>query len=135
MPKPIPNEEREKIIKHKLNGEKEADIARWLFISKSTVSSIWGKYQKTKSHTLKYKNSGRKSVITDEQEAKIFSKIEETPDMTLLEIIDKIELKITESGLSKWLTKRGYSFKKKQLIQQNKTVRTSRKNAARSSKR
>jgi transposase len=63
MPKPIPNEEREKIIKHKLNGEKEADMARWLFISKSTVSSIWGKYQKTKSYTLKYKNSGRKSVI------------------------------------------------------------------------
>jgi len=121
MPKPITNEEREKIIKHKQNGEKEADIARWLFISKVAVSAIWGEYQKTKNYKLKYENCGRKSIITTEQAGKIVAKIKKTPDVTLLELIDKFDLNISESGLSKWLKKRGYSFKKRQLIQQSKT--------------
>lgn len=121
MPKPITNEEREKIVKHKQNGEKETDIARWLFISKVAVSKIWGKYQKTKSCKLKYENCGRKSVITTEQAGKIIAKIKKTPDVTILELIDKYDLKISESGLSKWLKKREYSFKKRQFIQQNKT--------------
>lgn len=129
MPKPITNEEREKIIKHKLNGEKEIDIARWLFISKASVSSIWGEYQKTKNYKLKYENCGRKSSITLQESTKIIEKIKKTPDITLLELIDKFNLKISESGLSKWLKKRGYSFKKRQLIQQSKTVLTFKKNA------
>lgn len=127
MPKPITNDVREKIIKHKLKGEKEIDIARWLFVSKVAVSSIWGKYQKTKNYKLKYENCGRKSNITSEQESEIIIEIKKIPDITILELIDKLDLMITESGLSKWLKKRGFSFKKKQLILQNKTVRMCKK--------
>lgn len=121
MPKPISNEEREKIIKHKQNGEKEADIARWLFISTSAVSAIWGEFKKSNNFKLKYGNCGRKSVISASLEAKIIDEIKETPDITILELIDKFDIKITEGGLSKWLKKREYSLKKRQLIQQNKT--------------
>jgi transposase len=135
MPKPILNEEREKIIKHKLNGEKEADIARWLFISKSAVSQIWGTYQRTKNCELRYGNCGRKSVITTEQEAKIIAKIKKTPDVTLLELIDKFALEITEGGLSKWLKKRGFSFKKRLLIQQSKSAPMSKRREKSSWKR
>lgn len=88
MPKPISNEERNKVIKHKKNGETDANIARWLFISKSAVSKIWGAYQNTESHLLKYKNCGRKSAISNEEEQKIIAKIKETSDITLLEIIE-----------------------------------------------
>jgi transposase len=115
MPKPISNEVREKIIQHKKNGEKEIDIARWLLISKSAIGRIWGEYKKTENYLLKYENCGRKSVISSELECKILNKIKEFPDITLLEIIEILELKITESGLSKWLKKRGYSFKKRHL--------------------
>jgi transposase len=51
-------------------------------------------------------------VISSELECKVLNKIKEFPDITLLEIIETLELKITGSGLSKWLKKRGYSFKK-----------------------
>jgi len=40
MPKPITNKEREKIIKHKQNNENESDIARWLFVSESSVTKL-----------------------------------------------------------------------------------------------
>jgi transposase len=129
MPKPISNEVREKIIQHKKNGEKEIDIARWLLITKSSVGRIWGEYKRNENYLLKYENCGRKSVISSELECKILNKIKEIPDITLLEIIENLELKITESGLSKWLKKRGYSFKKKTLIPKNKIVKKSKKNA------
>ena len=47
MPRAITIEEREKIIKHKQNNKNEADIARWLFINKSTVTKLWAHYKKT----------------------------------------------------------------------------------------
>ena len=120
MPKPISNEVREKIIKHKQNGEREKDIARWLFISKATVTAIWGEFKRTNNYKLKYENCGRKSVISAEMEAKIMEEIKKTPDITLLELIEKYNIPITVGGLSKYLTKRGYSFKKRQHIQPNK---------------
>jgi transposase len=128
--KSISNSEREKIIKHKLNGESSANIAAWFMISKRTVNQIC----KNSHYELQYKNSGRKSVISVEDEAKVIDKIKEVPDITLLEIIDKLELKISESGLSKWLKKRGFTFKKRILIRQNKTAKMSNKSAAISSK-
>ncbi|MDR2508192.1 MAG: hypothetical protein LBD67_09425, partial [Candidatus Accumulibacter sp.] len=65
MQKPISNVERNKGIKHKNNGETDANLARWLFISKSAVAKIWGAYRNTETHLLKYNNCGRKSVISD----------------------------------------------------------------------
>lgn len=121
MPKPIANSEREKIVRHKQNGEKEVDIAKWFCISKIAVSKIWSEYKRTNSCSLKYSNSGRHSKISPDEETKILAKIEEAPDTTLLELIEEFHLNITVSGLSKWLRKRGYSFKKRLLIQQSKT--------------
>jgi len=46
MPKPITTEEREKIIKHKHNSENESDIARWLFVSESSVTKLWTRFAK-----------------------------------------------------------------------------------------
>jgi transposase len=99
-----------------------------------SVERILKSFSQNKAFDLKIHNCGRKSVISIEQEAKIVAEIKETPDITLLELIEKFELKITESGLSKWCIKHGYSFKKRLFIQQNKTVRTFRKNAANLSK-
>jgi transposase len=128
MSKPISNEERNKVFKHRKNGETDAAMARWLFISKSAVAKICGAYRNTETHLLKYSNCGRKSVISDDKEAKIFSKIKETSDVTLLELIGLFELNITESGLSKWLTKRGYSFKKRPLVRKSKITKRSKRN-------
>jgi transposase len=66
MPKPISNEERNKIIKHKKNGETDANMAHWIFVSKSAVAKILGACRNTETHLLKYSNCGRKSVISDD---------------------------------------------------------------------
>jgi transposase len=125
---PVSNEIREKIIIHKENGRKEAEIAKWLIISKSTVTKVWARYRKTGSYLPNPKTQGRKTAVDVTKMAKIKEEIRKTPDATLAELIEKFDLKITESALSRKLKKLGYSFKKRQLIQQNKTARMSRKN-------
>jgi transposase len=73
-------------------------------------------------------NSGRKPLVSDKDMEKVVSKIKETPDTTLNELIDKFNLPISESALCKRLIKLGYSFKKRQLIRRSKTAPTSKKN-------
>jgi transposase len=128
MPKPITIEEREKIIKHKQNNENEADIARWLFISESSVTKLWALYKKTGSCLPNYKNCGRPSKLNDTQITQIKTEIKKTPDITLLELIDKLNLPISESGLSRMFKKLGLTFKKRCSMQQNKTTKTSKRN-------
>ena len=120
MAQPISNEIREKIIIHKNNKVKEEDIAKWLIISKSVVTKVYAAYRQTGSFLPKPRTQGRKPAFDDETMIKIELEIERAPDTTLLELIDKFNLSITEGGLSKKLKARGYSLKKRQLIPRNK---------------
>ena len=124
MPKPITVEEREKIIKHKQNNEKEADIARWLFVSESSVTKLWAQYRKTGSYLPNYENCGRKSALNDTQICQIKTEVEKTPDTTLLELIEKYDLPISESGLSRVFKKLGLTFKKRLSMQTVKNDQT-----------
>jgi transposase len=97
-------------------------------VSLSSVTKIWGLFTKTGSYFPSERTQGRKKAFSDDVQASVLTKIEEQPDMTLLELIDFFDLKISESGLSKKLCKLGYSFKKRQLIQPNKREKTFKKN-------
>jgi len=124
MPKPITNEEREKIIKHKQNNENEADIARWLFVSESSVTKLWARYRKTGSYLPNYKNCGRPLALSETQITQIKMEVKKNPDNTLLELIERFNLKISESGLSRVFKKLGLTFKKRRSMQ---TVKNDRK--------
>lgn len=114
--KPISQEDRERIIKHKYNGEKEVDIAKWLMIGVSSVYQILALHRKTGSIAPKaYKGNNRK--ITEEQDTQIRDKIKEIPDITLNELIEVLDLNVTESGLSKHLKKMGLTYKKRRFTQ------------------
>ncbi|MCL2477760.1 IS630 transposase-related protein [Candidatus Bathycorpusculum sp.] len=128
MPRPITNEEREKIIKHKQNNENEADIARWLFVSESSVTKLWALYRKTDSYLPNYKNCGRPSKLNNSQITQIKTEITKTPDITLLELIEKFSLPISESGLSRMFKKLGLTFKKRCSMQQDKIIKTAKRN-------
>jgi transposase len=127
MPKVISKEKREDIISNKIEGKESSVIAEFLRVTTRAVDKIWKQFRESGNVETKIHNCGRKSVISAEQEVNIAKEIKETPDVTLLELIEKFSLQITESGLSKWLKKRGYSFKKRQLIQRSKTVLMSKK--------
>ncbi|MDR0797750.1 MAG: hypothetical protein LBE70_03410 [Nitrososphaerota archaeon] len=129
MPKPITVDEREKIIKHKWNSEKEVDIARWLFVSESSVTKLGVLYRKTGSWMPKYENCGRKPALNDTQTAQIKTEIEKNPDTTILELIEKYNLPISESGLSRVFKKLGLTFKKRRFMQTVKNETTYLKNS------
>ena len=113
---PISNHLRETIIYHKNNNELNENIAKWLRISICTVSRIWSEYQKTGSYLPKPQNSGRKPLVSSEVMDEVVQEIKKTPDITLLEMIDKFELPISESALSKRLKKIGFTYKKRHYI-------------------
>ena len=77
MALPLSQEKREAIVFHKINGEKEDDIAHWLRISKSSVTKIWGLYNKQNSVEPKPHNKGRKPAFEQDVLDKIVARIKE----------------------------------------------------------
>jgi len=129
MALPVSNDLRRAIVIHKKNNVQEEDIAKWLIISHSTVTKVWALYRQTGSYLPKPRTQGRKPAIDEQTMANIERGIKKTPDMTLGELINEFNLSITEGALSRKLKKRGYSFKKRLLIRQNKTARMLKRNA------
>lgn len=120
MALPLVKEIREAIVFHKTNGEKETDIAKWLLISQSSVTKVWALYKKQKSVEPKPHNKGRKPAFGQETLDKIVAKIQEQPDMTLEELIEEFDLKISASALCRKLLKLNLTFKKRHYLQKSK---------------
>ena len=127
MAVPLSQDKREAIVFHKINGEKEDDIAYWLRISKSSVTKIWALYNAQNSVEPKPHNKGRKPAFGQDILDKIVAKIKEQPDITLLELIEEFDLKICESALSRKLKKIGLNFKKRHYTPKNNNVQMSKK--------
>ena len=117
MPKPLSNEIREKIIEHKQNGVTEKTIAEWLIISERSVSRICSLFRKTGKIEPLPKNCGRKSAVSEEKMKKVIAEIEKYPDITLGELREKFELKLSIPALSKKLKKLGFTYKKRLYTQ------------------
>jgi len=114
--RPISEDKRVDIIAAKQRNEPVAQIKKWFNISERTISRIWNKYQKTGTYNpTPY--TGRKSKLTKEQDQQIKDTITNTPDITLLELNDKLSLNLTEGGLSFHLKKMGLTFKKRRSMQ------------------
>jgi len=125
LAKPISNDKREAIIKHKEGGESESNICKWLIIHPRTVQRVWKKYKETGSYEPNPLNNGRKPMVSKETMGKVVSKIQEEPDMTLQELIDEFDLGISQAALCKRLIKLGLSFKKRHFTQTDKSEKMS----------
>ena len=119
--KALSNEMRMKIIKHKNNGETEENISKWLLISKSSVTKIWSRFQKTEKILSDTHKCGRKAKVTEEEIDKVIEKLKEQADMTQSELIAELELCVTESCISKRLKKRGITYKKNDISKKSGT--------------
>jgi transposase len=122
--KPIPVRVRETIAKHKQTGQSGSEIAKWLMIHKQTVSRVWQQFLTTGNVTPKPKNNGRKPKINKKTMEKILTKIEQQPDITINSLIDKFNLQVSESTLSKRLKKAGLTHKKRLTTQKTKNTKT-----------
>jgi transposase len=125
--RPISNEKRELIIEAKQRGEKEETIASWLKVSKRSVATIWKLFKDT-GNFQPAKYTGRKSRLNGEKINKILSTVNENPDITLNELIERLSLPIKKSRLSKLLIKLGFSYKKRLFTLKNRLETMSRKN-------
>jgi len=120
LAKPISNDKREAVIKHKQAGESEENISKWLFIHPITVQRVRKKYIETGSYEPSPLNNGRKPKVSKATMDKVVMKIQEQPDMTLQELIEEFNLGISQAALCKRLIKLGLSFKKRHSIQTDK---------------
>jgi transposase len=116
---PLSQDKREAIVFHKLKGEKETDIAYWLCISQSSVTKIWSLYNKQNTVEPMPHNKGRKPAFEQDVLDKIVTRIKEKNDITLLELIEEFDLKISVSALSRKLNKIDLNFKKRLYFQKN----------------
>jgi transposase len=123
---PISNEKRELLIEAKQRGETEKSIAKWLKISERSVTTIWRLYRETGSY-LPTPYPGGQPLLSPEKWEAITTLVAKEPDKTLDEIIEELVLPIHKSRLSVLLIEAGYSFKKRQLIPPDKTVKISGK--------
>jgi len=122
--RPISNEKRQIIIEAKKRDEPEKTILTKIpDISRSSITKIWKQYQTTKNHQPK-PYPGSKSHLTPQQDKQIRDKIQKTPDITIPELIDELQLDLTQSGLSKHLKAMDLTFKKRRSIQTNKKETT-----------
>jgi transposase len=122
--RPISNEKRQIIIQAKKRGETEKTIQNWIpNISRSSITKIYKQYQTTGTYKPK-PHPGSKSHLTTQQDQQIKNKIKQTPDITINELIDELDLNLTQSGLSKHLKAMGLTFKKRHsmLMDKNETT-------------
>jgi len=117
------NKTRENIVLAMQRKEKRSTTALWLNVSISTIDKVWKKFKATGNHhPIPY--TGRKSDLTPQQDTQIRTKIQQQPDITLLELIDELQLDLTQSGLSKHLKAMGLTFKKRRSMLMDKSETT-----------
>jgi len=125
MPKPLHQEIREMIIHHKKNGKTNREIGKWLCISERSVERIVRLQREKNSVEAKPHNKGRKPAFEDGVMEKITTKIKEQPDITLEELVEEFDLKITASALCRKLKKTDLTRKKRCYSAKDNCVPTS----------
>ena len=99
MGKPLSIDLRKRIIEAKLRGDTEKKIASDKEVCKSTITKLWSLYRKTGSYEARPNPNGRKPRLSPQQLEQIIQKINEQPDITLQELIDKLALPVCVSAL------------------------------------
>jgi len=112
MPKHLTKEIKEKVTIKYEQGLKAPIIAKHLMISKRSVYEIIKKYKNGEDLGPHTANCGRKACYDERHEQIIIDSIAKKPDITLNKLIDKTELEISESTMSRIVKKLGYKRKK-----------------------
>lgn len=107
----LSNEARKIIIKAHEKGYKTAEIAYIFDVDVSSINKLLRQYKETGSYELRTHERGRKAALTDNDRKNIFALIDENPDITINEIIEKLNLKLKNEAVRKM----GYVYKKKTL--------------------
>jgi len=122
--RPISEEKRTLLVAAKMRGEKEADIARWLGVSKGSVGTLWRRHR-TLGAAPPGKSGGRPPKLAPGDIGRIAGEVARAPDATLGELIETLSLPIGKSHLARLLAGLGLALKKRRSIQRTSSARTS----------
>jgi transposase len=111
----LKNEERKLLVEAHEKGYKSKELADIFGIDVSSVNRIVRQYKRTGSYELRTYNCGRKSVLTDNDLKNISELIDANHDITIKEIIEKLNLKLKNEAVRKAVIKMGYVYKKKSV--------------------
>ena len=109
------NKERKLLVEAREKGYKSKELSEIFNISVNSVNRIIRQKKRTGSCELKTHNSGRKSILNEVDLKNISELIEAQPDITINEIIEKLNLKAVNETVRKAVIKMGYVYKKKSL--------------------
>jgi transposase len=106
MPKPYSLDIRTRVLTKHLNGKTVPEIAIELDVKPTFIYDMLSLYKKTGSVEPKPASGGRKPYLDEEKQQQIAELIQETPDLTLQEIKDALELDISISVLCDTINKK-----------------------------
>ena len=114
MPKPYSMDIRTRVIKKHLEGKSASEIASELDVKLTFVYDMLFLYKSAGTVEPKPASGGRKPYLDDEKQQQTETLIQETPDLTLQEIKDILELDISISVLCDTINKKlKLNYKKK----------------------
>ena len=110
--KSIHQETREKAVNAVLSGKLSGREAASIFgVHWSTIYN-WIRIYKCEGRTQAHKCGGRKATFTYEHEVIVHEEIKKQPDITLNELVEKLDNVVKKSCLHKHLQSLGYDYKK-----------------------
>ena len=101
MGAPLSIDLRKRIISGYERGEKVSEIIKRLEVSQNAIYSLIRLYKETGDIKPRENKNGRKSKLNDEDLINIQRAILDQPDITLDEIVEKLDLPICISALSR----------------------------------
>lgn len=107
------NEARNLLVKAYEKSHNAQDVAKCFSVDKSTVYRLSKQMRITGSVDLQTSRRGRKPLLTDEDMRNIDKLVVEQPDITIDEIIERLDLHVSNETVRKAVIKLGYVYKKK----------------------
>ena len=95
------NEARELLVRGYEATHDAEGIAKAYSVSKWTVYRLVGQKRKTGTVALRISQRGRKPLLTEKDLARICASIAERPDITMEELREKLELKVSYSTVGR----------------------------------
>ena len=109
----LSNEAREMMIKAYEKTGNAKEVAECYGIDVSTVYRLERQKKRTGSVKLRTNQRGRKPLLSQEDLSNIDKTIQEQPDITIDEIIKKLNLNASNETVRTAVIKMGYTYKKK----------------------
>lgn len=111
----LSNEARKTIIEAHEKGHKSKELADIFGVDVSNINKLIRQYKKTGSYELRTHERGRKPTLSEEDKKNIATLIMENPDITINEIIEKLNLNLKNEAVRKAVRKMGFVRKKKSI--------------------